>query len=396
MAKKTKSRSLSRQRRGGWTWRKSALPPGKYLLSGNEACAEGALTAGCKFFAGYPITPASEIGAHLAKRMPETNGVFKQMEDEISAIGAILGASWVGEKSMTATSGPGFSLMMENLGFADMTETPCIIVDVQRGGPSTGMPTKPSNSDIMMARWGCHGGIPHIVLTPSSVQECYDFTIKAFNLSEEYRTPVIILSDASLAHLSEPIEIKSKAKIFNRIYNKGHQHFGPTQKLEIPSMPMPSDGELLMTTGSAHNIWGERNTFDPDGYENLIWHLERKIKSIADLIFIEEFGVKNAERIVVACGFTGRIAKEAVVRARNRGIKVGLIRPKIIWPFPHWIIKLYEKQCQEFIIPEMNQGQLNHVIEQSTQTKVTSLPQPNGEFISTERILKYLTQGAWW
>jgi len=386
-----------KQSRGGWKQIKPLLRAGKYLFSGNEACTEGALTAGCKFFASYPITPASEIGARLTKRMPETGGVFKQMEDEISAIAAILGASWVGEKAMTATSGPGFSLMIENIGYADMTETPCVIIDVQRGGPSTGMPTKPSSSDIMMARYGCHGGTPHIVLCPSNVQECYELTIKAFNLSEKYRAPVIILSDASLAHLVEPIKIPTKMKIFNRIYRQGKQHFGPTKDFSAPSMPTPANGEFLMTTGSAHNELGLRNTFNPEGYEKLIWHLEKKVGLNKELTDVEEFMTKDANRIIVAYGFTARLAKEAVIKARATGKKIGLIKLKIIWPFPETTIKKYEKQCKEFIVPEMNQGQLNTVIKQciTSKTKVTSLSQPNGELIDPERILKYLTQKIW-
>ena len=393
------SRRQATASRGGWKKVESLLPKGLHFLSGNEACAEGALVAGCKFFAGYPITPASEIGETLAKRILEVGGVFKQMEDEISAIGAVLGASWAGEKTMTATSGPGFSLMIENIGFADMTEMPCVIINVQRGGPSTGMPTKPSSSDIMMARYGCHGGTPHIALCPSDVQECYDLTIKAFNLSEKYRSPVIVLSDASLAHLREPLKIKSKVKIFDRIYEKGKQHFGPTKDFSAPSMPTPTDGEFLMTTGSAHNEWGVRNTFEPKGYEKLIWHLEKKISLSKELTDTEEFMTKDASQIVIAYGFTSRMAREAVANARLEGKKIGLIRLKIVWPFPETIIKKYEEQCQEFIVPEMNQGQLHNVVNQcvtdKTKTAVTSLAQPNGELINSEQIFEYLTKKTW-
>jgi 2-oxoglutarate ferredoxin oxidoreductase subunit alpha len=386
--------ALKRCGRGGWKWKKSPFPPDKYLLSGNDACAEGALAAGCRFFTGYPITPASEISQRMAERMPELNGVFIQMEDEIASMAAIIAASWMGKKTMTATSGPGFSLMQENISYADMTETPCVIIDVQRGGPSTGMPTKPATGDIRMARWGDHGGSPHIALCPSSAQECYDLTIKAFNLAEKFRTPVIVLSDAALAHLYEPVIIKPRNCVFDRIYIPNQPPFGPTKNYSAPSMPNFTDEERIMVTGSAHNEWGVRNTFESEPYEKLIWHLHNKIVK-QKLVDVEKFLCKDAEQIIVSYGLVGRAAKETVRKARKKGIKAGLIRLKILWPFPTNVIKKYEKQCKKFIVPEMNQGQLSYVVREKINTNVVSLPQPNGELINPERILKYLIKGEW-
>ncbi|MBU1179089.1 2-oxoacid:acceptor oxidoreductase subunit alpha [Patescibacteria group bacterium] len=390
---KIKSKIKS-EKRGGWINSKPLLKTGqKYFLSGNDACAEGALAAGCRFFAGYPITPASEILERMAIRMPKLNGSFIQMEDEIASMAAIIGASWAGVKSMTATSGPGFSLMQENISFADMTETPCVIINVQRGGPSTGMPTKPSTGDIRMARWGDHGGLQHIALCPASVQECYDLTIKAFNLSEKYRTPVIILTDAFLAHLTETLIIKPQ-KVFNRIYIPNEPPFGPTKNYSAPSMPNFADGEHLMITGSAHDERGWRNTADSESYEKLIHHLENKIIKKRP-IDVEKFFLEDAKQIIVAYGLVGRIAKEAIKKARKKGEKIGLLRLKILWPFPTEIIKKYEKRCAKFIVPEMNQGQLFFVVREKVSAKVVSLPQQDGELINPERIYKYIMKGIW-
>lgn len=382
------------EKRGDWQFSKSLLKPGRYFMSGNEACVVGALTAGCQFYAGYPITPAREILEGMAQKMRGVKGTFIQMEDEIAALAAVIGASWTGVKAMTATSGPGFSLMQENVSYADMTETPCVIIDVQRAGPSTGQSTRPAAGDIREARWGPHGGSQHIALYPSSVQECYDLMIKAFSLSEQFRTPVIFLSDAFLAHLKEPLTTKEKVKAFNRIYIPGKPAFGPTEDFSAPSMPCFGDGELLTITGSTHNQWGNRKVNDPHVQESLDMHLQNKILQEKP-IDVEELFLEDAEIIIVTYGSVVRAAKWAIKEARKRGLRVGLFRPRILWPFPSERIREISKKGQRFLVPEMNQGQLNYVVREKISNEVISLPQPNGEMIDPRRILRYLIEGRW-
>lgn len=380
--------------RGGWHSQKSHLTAGQYLISGNEAFVEGAIAAGCRFFAGYPITPASEILEVMLKKMSRFGGIAIQMEDEIASMGAVIGASWSGRKALTATSGPGFSLMQENISYADMTETPCVIIDVQRGGPSTGMPTKPASGDIRIARWGDHGGFPHIALCPASVQECYEFTILAFNLAEIYRTPIVILSDAYLSHLYETVIIKSRLKLYERKYLPGAPPFGPTEDYSSPSMPDLTDGEYLSITGSAHNQWGVRTTSDARSYQDLVWHLRNKIMNKPP-VAVEEFWLDDAEIVIVAYGMVARAAKAAIKQARKEGIKVGLLRPKILWPFPTEFIQKWSRRNQVFLVPEMNQGQLNYVVRERITNEVVSLPQQDGNIITPERILNFLRGGKW-
>ncbi len=396
LIQETRVAAQKREARGGWKEVRSLLVPGGYFMMGNEAVVEAAISAGCRFFAGYPITPANEILEQMARKMKEVGGSFIQAEDEIAAIAMVLGASWAGVKAMTATSGPGFALMQENLSLADMNEVPCVVVDVQRSGPSTGQPTRPAAMDMREARWGSHGGIPRIVLYPESVQECYDLTIKAFNLSEKFRAPVILLSDAYLAHLSESVEIKENIKGFDRIYRPGETVFGPTSGFFAPSMPCFGDGENLSITGSTHNAFGKRSTTDPDTQENLIWHLQNKIlKHKSELYDAEELFLEDAAEVVVAFGTVGRSAKWAVKEARKKGKKVGLFRPRIVYPFPDEKIEELSERAEKFIVPEMNQGQMFYVVREKISREVVSLAQPNGQIIDPRRILKYLTEGVW-
>ena len=383
-----------KQARGGWKEVKGLPFPGRHFMSGNQACVWGALTAGCRFYAGYPITPSSDIIEAMARELPKLNGHFLQMEDEIASAMALAGGSWAGVKSMTATSGPGFSLMQEGISYLLATETPAVIINVQRVGPSTGQPTKPASGDIREARWGAHGGSQLIAACPSSVQECYEFTIKAFNLSEAFRVPVIILSDAFLAHLFEPIAIQEKINVFDRLYIPGQPPFGPTDDFSAPSMPCFGDSELLVVTGSSHDQWGNRNTQDAKKQEALAMHLQNKIlkKRPWDT---EEMLLDDAEIIVVAYGSVARSAKWAIKEARKQGLKVGLFRPRILWPFPSDRIREIAGRKQKFIVPEMNQGQLNYVVREKIPNEVISLAQPNGEIISPKRILGFLLEGTW-
>lgn len=383
--------------RGGWREESSLMMPGKYFMTGNDAVVEGALAAGCRFFAGYPITPANEILEKIARRMKEVEGKFIQAEDEIAASVMILGASLAGLKSMTATSGPGFALMQESLSLADMTEIPCVVVNVQRAGPSTGQPTRVAAMDMREVRYGSHGGVQRIVLYPNSVQELYDLTIKAFNFAEKFRTPVVLLSDAYLAHLSESIEVKNIIRIFERIYVPGAPHFGPTADFSAPSMPRFGDGENISITGSTHDQWGIRSTADPEIQEKLVFHLKNKIlMQQEELLDVEELFLEDAKTVLVAFGAVGRSARHAVKEARKRGKKVGLLRPRIVYPFPQERIWDLAERVEKFVVPEMSQGQMFYVVREGIpKDMVISLPQPNGQIIDPRRILKYLMGGAW-
>ncbi len=320
---------------------KDYLKDGVYFWQGNEACAEAAIVSGCRFFAGYPITPASEIAEHLSKKLPQVGGIAIQMEDEIASIGAVVGASWAGAKSMTATSGPGFDLMQETIGWAFMTETPCVIVDVQRLGPSTGQATKCGQGDVMQARWGTHGDYAAIALSPNSVQEMFEMTIKAFNLAEKYRTPVILLADEIVAHMREKIIVppKKNIKIIERKKPKPNYKafFG---SVEIPPMPSVGDGFDVAVTGSTHNEFGVRYTADPDMHRSLVERLNNKIMGHAEEIAeTETYNLNGCEIGIVSFGCTSRALYETVEMAENRKLKVGYVRLKTLWPFP-------EKNCK--------------------------------------------------
>jgi len=377
---------------------KKKVEQSTFFWQGNEACAEAAIAAGCRFFAGYPITPASEIAEHLAERLPQVGGIAIQMEDEIASMGAIVGASWAGAKAMTATSGPGFSLMQENIGYAFMTETPCVIVDVQRAGPSTGQATKCGQGDVMQARWGTHGDYASIVLSPNSVQEMFDLTIQAFNLAETYRAPVILLADEVVAHMRERIVVPAKIEILNRRKPK------PTEKAffgveEIPPMPSVGAGFNVTVTGSTHDEYGIRSTADPKVHQKLVERLVGKIRGNADrLADVEEHNVKNCDVGIVSYGCTSRAVYETVDLARERGIKVGFIRLKTVWPFPDKIVQVMAKNAKAIIVPEMNLQQIFYEVKRAVGNAVSVFPLNKiggGEMITPEELFTEIIEGAW-
>jgi len=383
----------------GWTTVRSALPPGRYFLQGNEACAEGAIAAGCNFYAGYPITPASEVMHRICDRFAELRDrgehrVFIQMEDELGSIASCIGASWAGAKAMTATSGPGLSLMLENIGYAVITETPLVIVDVQRAGPSTGQATRPAQGDMMQARWGAHGDYQIIALSPWSVAEMYGQTIRAFNLAERFRVPVLVLADEAVGHLREGLEIEGELRVYNRLKAKGEPPFGeakasPLGLPEVPPMPAFGDGEKLLVTGSTHNEWGYRRTSSAEAQERLVSRLTDKITNHLDeIVETEEHFCDQGELevLVVAYGFTARGALRAVRMAREEGVRVGLLRLKTIWPFPADAVRELGQRSKRVLVPEMNRGQIAHEVERIV-SKVESYAKTNGEVITPGEIL---------
>ncbi|MCS7363915.1 MAG: 2-oxoacid:acceptor oxidoreductase subunit alpha [archaeon GB-1867-035] len=333
-------------------------------MQGDEACAEGAIVAGCRLFAGYPITPSSEIAERMARRLPEVGGLFIQMEDELASIALMIGASYAGVKAMTATSGPGFSLMQENIGLAVMTETPIVIVNVMRGGPSTGQPTRASQGDVMQAKWGTHGDHEIIALAPYSVQEMFDLTIEAFNLAERYRVPVIVLSDEIIGHMREKVVLKhpSEVEIVNRkkprLPPDKYNPFEADDDL-VPPMACFGEGYRIHVTGLTHTVKGYPKSTDPLVHTELIKRLCDKIRLNADkIIRINEYYVSDAEVILVAYGIAARSAIKAVKEARSEGYKVGLVRLITLWPFPDKYFAQLSTQVKKFIVAEMNYGQI--------------------------------------
>jgi len=371
------------------------------VITGNEACAEGALAAGLKFFAGYPITPSSEIAEILSERLPAEGGVFIQMEDEIAAMGAIIGASLAGAKSLTATSGPGFSLKQENIGYAAMAEVPCVVVNVQRGGPSTGLPTLPAQGDVMQARWGTHGDHPIIVLTPNSVRETFELTIRAFNLSERFRVPVILLMDEIIGHVNEKVVLPEPGEyeIVQRIRPEvPPEKFLPYAHTESGIPPMVSFGEgyRYHVTGLSHDQTGfpTNNAVEID---RLIRRLHRKIDSHLDeIIEVHEDFLEDAEIGLFAYGSTARSARQAVMMARKQGIKAGLLRPRVIWPFPERQVQAMAERVHHIIVPELNLGQIAHEVEwASCRSKpVVRINRVDGEPISPQQILDRIVEAA--
>lgn len=350
-------------------------------MNGDIACAEGAIGAGCRFFAGYPITPATEIAERMAERMLEVGGTYIQMEDELASMSAVLGASWGGVKAMTATSGPGFSLMMENLGLGIMLETPCVLVNIQRAGPSTGLPTMVGQGDIMQARWGSHGCYGIIALSPSSPQEMYELTIRAFNLSEQYRTPVLIMSDEVVGHMYEKVVIPPPEEI--RVFPRRKPNVPPEEYLPfvpdtdlVPPMANAGEGYLFHVTGLTHDERGYP-VMDAETQDRLVRRLVQKIeKNSKDIIEIEEDGVDNADVVVCSYGISARVSKFAVELARQEGVKVGMLKLITIWPFPEQEIKRIAKHVKAIIIPEINCGQIALEVErcvgQMTDTVLVS------------------------
>ncbi|NHJ03851.1 MAG: 2-oxoacid:acceptor oxidoreductase subunit alpha [Candidatus Heimdallarchaeota archaeon] len=351
---------------------------GEHYTSGNEAIAEGCLAAGCRFFGGYPITPSSEIAERMSQRLPQVDGVFIQMEDEIASIATVLGASWAGKKSMTATSGPGISLMMENIGLGAITETPCVIINVQRGGPSTGLPTLVGQGDVMQARWGSHGDYEIIALAPNSVQEAFDLSIEAFNLAEEYRTPVIMLTDESICHMFEKLVIpaKSQIKIRDRKKPKGSKKnyltFKPDADM-IPPMAVAGEGYNVFVTGLTHNEKGYP-VIDAETQEKLVKRLCDKILLNEEKIRkTESHKVNDAKILVISFGITSRSAKGAVDLAREKGIKAGLLRLITIWPFPTKLIESIAQKVDAIVVAEINNGQIIKEVKEAVRKDIPIL-----------------------
>jgi 2-oxoglutarate ferredoxin oxidoreductase subunit alpha len=348
------------------------LLTGEHFIHGDAACAEGGLAAGCRFFAGYPITPATEVAERMAKRLPQVSGIYIQMEDEIASMAAILGASWGGIKSMTSTSGPGFSLMMENIGLGMMTETPCVVVDIQRGGPSTGLPTLVGQADIMQARWGSHGDYGCIALAPCSPQECFDLTVEAFNLSEIYRQPVFVMADEVIGHMTERVVIPRRRDL--KIVNRSHPIVPKDEYLPFDSSgPMPAN---MAVVGEGYNVHVTGLTHDERGYpvitdvvqERNVRHIVDKIRKNAEkIIRVESIQLDDAEVVLVAYGCTSRAARQAVENLRAKGHKVGLLRLITVWPFPSHIIRRLSKQVKAFVVPEINYGQIAYEVERTAQ-----------------------------
>jgi len=371
------------------------------LLQGNEAVVEGALRAGCRFFAGYPITPATEISEILSIKLPQVDGTFIQMEDEIASLGAVVGASLAGVKAMTATSGPGFSLMQENLGFAIITEVPCVIVNVMRGGPSTGLPTFPSQSDLMQSRWGTHGDHPAIVLSASTVRECYDMTIKSFNFSEKFRTPVILLIDEVIAHMREKIVLSDREDV--EIYNRVKPSVPPEWYIPyedtpsgIPAKANFGEGYRYHVTGLTHDIRGFP-TSRSDEIGPFIARLHRKISQhFSEIQMAEFFQTEDAEITIVAYGCVARSAKRAVIEAREKGVRVGLLKLVTIWPFVRSAVEKMLQNSKILIVPEMNMGQISREVKRVNRgmAKVFTLNKVDGTIITPKEILNRIAEVA--
>ncbi len=343
---------------------------------GDEAAAYGALFAGCRFFGGYPITPASEIAETMARELPHVDGYYVQFEDEIASLAAVIGAARAGAKSMTATSGPGFSLMQEHVGYAMMTETPCVVVDVQRSGPSTGQATKPAQGDVYQARWGTHGDHEAIALAPNSVQECFDLMVECFNLSERYRHPVIFLMDGEIGHLREKLVFPNVDKL--GLFPRGG--FDPEDEAGL-TMPMREfgHGESIHITGSTHKENGMRDVVTQSVHENLIGRCCAKIdRNRKNIIRYEQRFMEDAETVVVCFGAASRPALGAVMKARERGLKVGYFRLTTIWPFCGERIAEIGRQVNRVFVPEMSLGQLAREVERFVSIPVTKVPKIGG------------------
>lgn len=381
---------------------------GEHFLLGDHACAEGAILAGCRFFAGYPITPATEIAERMSTRLPQVDGVYIQMEDELASMNAILGGSWAGVKSMTATSGPGFSLMMENLGLGIMLETPCVLVNIQRGGPSTGLPTLVGQQDMMQARWGSHGDYAIIALSPTSPQELFDLTIEAFNLSEKYRLPVLVMSDAEVGHMTEKVVIP------------------PLEEIELVQRPRIRRGDIepdhfriywdnpdvekgyvspMVNAGEGYRIHVTGLTHDQRGYPAMYaeaneWNVARLIDKIDahrdEIIQLEEHDLEGADVVVVSYGISARTALWPIEQAREMGVRVGYLRLITVWPFPEKRIRQLARRVDAFVVPELNMGQIRLEVERCAagQAQVLGVNRPGGEILSPQKVLDTILQGV--
>ncbi len=348
----------------------NSFSEGSFFSNGNEACAEGALLAGCRFFAGYPITPSTEIAEHLAEKLPSVDGIFIQMEDEIASMNAVLGAVWGGLKAMTATSGPGFSLMMENIGLAVMTETPCVVVNVQRGGPSTGLATLVGQGDMMQARWGSHGSYEIIALSPSSPQEFFYQTIQAFNLSEKFRVPVLLMADEMVGHMSEKVIIPplEELEIYPRRFTSkppGQYRVFERDDNDVPEMVKAGDGYRIHVTGTTHDERGYP-FMNEEAQKRLIPQLISKItEHRKELTDVKEYFTEDAEIILVGYGITARTALWVTHLARQKNLKVGMLKLNVVWPFPDQTIKNLARKAKTFIVCEINMGQMVREVERA-------------------------------
>jgi 2-oxoglutarate ferredoxin oxidoreductase subunit alpha len=364
------------------------------LIQGNHASALGALAAGCRFFAGYPITPSSEIAELMSRELPKLGGKFIQMEDEIASIAAVIGASVGGLKAMTATSGPGFSLMQENLGYAVVAEIPCVIVNVMRAGPSTGLPTSPSQGDVMQARWGTHGDHPIIALAPASVREAFDLTVTAFNLAEKYRTPVLLLMDEVVGHVREKVELPDPetVEIVNRempsVPPEWYEPFGSPPS-DVPPLAPFGEGFRYHITGLLHDPRGFP-TERLDEVQPWIERVFRKIdRNLDEIVMWEEDGVEDARTVVVAYGSVARSARQAIKMARARyGRKVGLLRLKTLWPFPEKVVERVAEKAQRIVVAEMNLGQMALEVERiAGRGKVLRVGRADGRMVTPDQIV---------
>jgi 2-oxoglutarate ferredoxin oxidoreductase subunit alpha len=374
----------------------AAVLTGHHFLLGDDAIAEGAIAAGCRFFGGYPITPSTEVAERMAERLPQIGGLYVQMEDEIASIAAILGASWAGHKVMTATSGPGFSLMAENFGLGIITETPAVIVNVQRGGPSTGLPTLVGQADMMQARWGSHGHYEVIALTPWTAQECFDLTIRAMNLAERYRHPVLLMADAEIGHLTEKVVIPpaDRIEVWNRKRptappNGEFRTYRPDADL-IPPMPCVGQGYRVFVESLTHDERGYP-VMTPAAQKTLIDRLIDKIRVHRfDIYDYDEIDVQGAEVVVLSYGISARIASRAIELARTRGMPVGLFRLKTAWPFPEERIRALSRSIKGFVVPELNNGQMVREVERCAVDgcQVLLVGHAGGEVHEPEAILE--------
>jgi 2-oxoglutarate ferredoxin oxidoreductase subunit alpha len=384
------------------------LLTGEHFLLGDYAAAEGAIMAGCRFFAGYPITPATEVAERMSTRLPQVGGIYIQMEDELASMNAILGASWSGAKSMTSTSGPGFSLMMENLGLGIMLETPCVLVNVQRGGPSTGLPTLVGQQDMMQARWGSHGDYEIIALSPNSPQELFDLTIRAFNLSEKFRTPVLVMTDAEVGHMTErviippPEEIELVQRPLVRKGDVEPDHFriyrdpAANDDGDVAPMAIAGEGFRFHVTGLTHDERG----YPAMNAEASEWNIKRLVKKIRshrdEIIQVEERHLKDTEIVVVSYGISARTSLWPIEQARKEGIRIGYLRLITVWPFPEERIRALAKKIRAFVVPEINDGQILREVERCAagQAQVIGVNQLGGDILEPQQVLNALRAAA--
>lgn len=393
--------NLMKQKRKKMTADPKGVLTGTHFIDGDHAACEGAIAAGCRFVAGYPITPSTEIVERFASRIPLVGGLFIQMEDEIASSIAIIGAVWAGKKAMTVTSGPGLSLMMEHIGYAAVTETPCVFVDVQRGGPSTGLPTLPAQSDMMQVKWGSHGDYEVIALSPSSPQECFDLMIKAFNLSEIWRTPVFFMMDEVVGHMTERVVIPpaDTIEIVERRWTRKrpgeYRPYEPDQD-GVPEMVKAGDGYRIHVTGLTHDERGYP-AMNATAQNKMVSRLVGKIRNNREkLVEIREDGVEGADVVVVSFGITSRIAMAAIEEARRRGVRVGHLRLVIVWPFPVARVAEIAKKIKAFIVPELNMGQMVLEVERAAagHCEVVSIPHAGGAVHEPDAILEKIMEVA--